>query len=181
MDDNYIILEAKRLLDNMDIPCNVDDLKMMYWDGMNADELVRLYRSTTKFRINESAKDILRPKRKSISKATRKAVWMRYDGRCAYCGHRIPLEQMEIDHIYPLSMGGIDDYRNYAPACHACNCYKSSMTVEGFRNKLESIQSLMKKDPLFELACSYGLITKEKNVVTFYFEQVEMNRQKSKE
>lgn len=167
---NAVIEEAKRELHAKGYPVDDNEIALLYWDGIEVNELVSLYRSMQKKKVNLQAKKVLRPKRKGISKPMRKEVWLMYGGRCAYCGRHISIDDMEIDHRYPLSMGGEDSFKNYMPSCHECNCYKASMTVEGFRNKLLSIQTVLKKNPLYLLGCTYGLLTKEKNNVEFYFE-----------
>ena len=167
---NRIVLDAMDTLKSLGITVEESDIELFYWDGMSSDELVKAYRSFQIRQAKEQAREILRPKRKNITKAVRKQVWLKYGGRCAYCGTPVPLNEMEVDHIYPLSMGGEDDYKNYAPACHACNNFKASTTLEGFRNKLLAIQSQMNKNPLYRLAISYKLIQNNTNNVNFYFE-----------
>lgn len=42
-------------------------------------------------------------------------------GRCAYCGRKLTIETMTIDHVRPKSKGGYNRTKNYLPACEACN------------------------------------------------------------
>ena len=42
---------------------------------------------------------------------------------CAYCGE--PHEQLEKDHVIPLSRGGKATYRNIVPSCKKCNVTKN--------------------------------------------------------
>ena len=44
-----------------------------------------------------------------------------FDGKCAYCGEELPLEQ---EHFLPLTKGGEYTVDNIIPACRSCNCSK---------------------------------------------------------
>lgn len=111
-------------------------------------------------------------KRKYISKKTRDRVMQKYDGACAYCGSTN--ERLELDHLNPISSyHGTEEESNYMPACRPCNRFKSSFTLEQFRNEL-----LMQKDRAFKysinarMAKRYGFIKETTmNEVIFYFEK----------
>lgn len=107
----------------------------------------------------------------------RKDIHMKYGGRCAYCGKVIAYEEMQVDHIIPLRKGGPDDSSNYAPACRTCNHYKSTLTLEQFRQQLEKIQSRLKDVYIYRLALQYGLVKECRNKVEFYFEKAERMKQ----
>lgn len=52
----------------------------------------------------------------------------RRDGyQCVYCGSSANLC---VDHIYPIALGGTDDYRNLACACNSCNSGKQGRTPD---------------------------------------------------
>lgn len=57
-----------------------------------------------------------------ISDEVRRKVWRRDDGKCAKCGNR---ENLEFDHIIPLSKGGSSTVRNVELLCEVCNRKKS--------------------------------------------------------
>lgn len=46
---------------------------------------------------------------------------------CAYCGRK--MERLEMDHIIPLSKGGIHTAANIVPACRTCNAKKGNKLV----------------------------------------------------
>lgn len=50
------------------------------------------------------------------------AVWNRDGGKCVYCGS---CENLEFDHIIPISRGGATSYRNLQLLCEKCNRTKS--------------------------------------------------------
>jgi hypothetical protein len=63
----------------------------------------------------------------------RRLVLDRSGGNCEYCRYpmRFSLDSMEIDHILPVSRGGLTTAGNLAFACHGCNQYKQDR-CEGF-------------------------------------------------
>lgn len=46
---------------------------------------------------------------------------------CQYCRSSMSLSEATVDHVTPLSKGGIDDETNYVLACEACNSAKGDM------------------------------------------------------
>jgi hypothetical protein len=66
----------------------------------------------------------------SISAGLRRRVIEAAQNRCGYC--LMPAEYvyapMEIDHIWPVTLGGTDDENNLWLACPRCNLYKGSQT-----------------------------------------------------
>jgi hypothetical protein len=49
---------------------------------------------------------------------------------CAYCGTEV---SVEVDHIVPVSRGGLSEPDNLAPACYRCNQEKSAKTPAEWR------------------------------------------------
>jgi hypothetical protein len=60
--------------------------------------------------------------RQPIPKAVQREVWQRDQGRCVECGSR---ENLEFDHIIPVSRGGATTTRNVQLLCESCNRRKS--------------------------------------------------------
>ena len=65
----------------------------------------------------------LRYERVRIPEEVRIAVWRRDQGRCARCGSR---ENLEYDHIVPVSKGGGHTERNIELLCEDCNRAKGN-------------------------------------------------------
>lgn len=42
-------------------------------------------------------------------------------GRCYYCGRRVPPKELTMDHVIPISRGGLSVKENLVPACKECN------------------------------------------------------------
>lgn len=110
-------------------------------------------------------------RRKAISQSVRKRVYEKYHGRCAYCGQPIRYDEMQVDHIEARYLGGDDDLANYNPACRMCNFYKSTKSLEIFRDDLAMLQRRLQKVYIYRLALRYGLVKEEMAEVTFYFEK----------
>jgi CRISPR/Cas system Type II protein with McrA/HNH and RuvC-like nuclease domain len=64
--------------------------------------------------------------RPRIPENVRIEVWRRDDGKCARCGGR---ENLEYDHIVPISKGGSNTARNIELLCEKCNRSKSNNVV----------------------------------------------------
>lgn len=53
-----------------------------------------------------------------------------YGHRCAYCGrHESECGKLAIEHMLPLSRGGVDEIENVVPACKSCNSRKHARTL----------------------------------------------------
>lgn len=120
--------------------------------------------------------------RKKIPPRIRQAVYDKYEGHCAYCGTKFEsIRDMQVDHIdsvYRAEYEGraVDDsLDNYMPACRACNFYKSTSTLEEFRNKLATLHIRLEKQFIYRIARQYGMVT-ENEVPNFYFEKYLMNQ-----
>jgi hypothetical protein len=61
--------------------------------------------------------------RERIPEEVRIAVWRRDEGKCVKCGSR---ENLEYDHIIPISKGGSNTVRNIELLCEKCNREKSN-------------------------------------------------------
>jgi len=65
-------------------------------------------------------------RRQSIPDEVKMLVWQRDGGRCVKCGSR---EDLEFDHIIPLSKGGSNTARNIQLLCAKCNRSKGANIV----------------------------------------------------
>lgn len=119
-------------------------------------------------------------KRKTIPKDIRLRVYNSYNGHCAYCGCKIEYKEMQIDHINSvyrtmIISGNIDEnINNYMPSCRQCNFYKSTFTLEYFRERLNTILiNNLRKQFNYKLALKYGLIQEDIKPIKFYFEKID--------
>lgn len=119
----------------------------------------------------------LKAKHKSLSNKVREQIHNKYAGHCAYCGCEITCKEMQVDHIIPKYQEEIreintDAMENYMPACRQCNFYKSTFSVEDFRERLTTVMiKNLQKNFNYRLAIKYGLVSEHISPVKFYFEQ----------
>lgn len=113
--------------------------------------------------------------RKAPTKEQRKLVYQMYDGRCAYCGCELELKDMQVDHFNSVyAYDGKNEIENYMPSCRQCNFYKSTGTVEQFRQNLkETMLKGLKKTFQYRLLVKYDLIQENDKEIKFYFEEHE--------
>lgn len=62
--------------------------------------------------------------------ATRKNIFRRDGGMCLYCGAKAPGVTLELEHILPVSRGGLSVWENLVSACRGCNSKKADRTPE---------------------------------------------------
>lgn len=113
--------------------------------------------------------------RKTIKKAEREKVYLKYNGHCAYCGKNIAYNDMQVDHLVPVNgwnEKGTNDFDNLMPACRRCNHYKRANSLEGWRRMIEEIPQKLERDSyIYRVALDYGLIKPKPHKIRFYFER----------
>ncbi|MDR0618296.1 MAG: HNH endonuclease, partial [Bacteroidales bacterium] len=72
-----------------------------------------------------------------MKKETRKTIFDKFGGHCAYCGTEINFDKFQVDHFVAKLKGGSDDVDNLMPSCIECNRYKATLSIETFREWLE--------------------------------------------
>lgn len=65
-------------------------------------------------------------------KKQRERLWQEAAGHCVYCGHPVSVEQMEVDHINPLSSSRDNSFMNRVCSCSSCNKLKGNRPLEDF-------------------------------------------------
>jgi len=63
-------------------------------------------------------------------KFSRRNVYVRDGHRCQYCGKRFRSEELNIDHVKPVSRGGKTTWTNTVLSCVPCNDKKANRTPE---------------------------------------------------
>ena len=99
------------------------------WKRMSNDELIEMAETKGNKKV----------KRKSYSQDARKLLYNNAKGRCELCGRKILFEDMTVDHINPLSMGGSNDVENIACVCYACNKFKGNILPDDFLERITEI------------------------------------------
>ena len=112
----------------------------------------------------------------SFSKKIREVVYKKYNGRCAYCGRRIDIKDMQVDHFLPLRAWGIeesgtDDISNLMPSCRMCNHYKRANSLEVFRRYIQEIPKKLRENYIYKIGVVYGNVVENERPILFYFER----------
>jgi ATP adenylyltransferase len=68
-----------------------------------------------------------------ISGSIRYEVLSRAKFKCELCGISADEKSIEVDHIFPKSLGGQDDLTNYQALCYSCNAAKRNTDDTDFR------------------------------------------------
>ncbi len=111
----------------------------------------------------------------AFSKKIRQAVYVKYDGRCAYCGRSIEYKDMQVDHFVPKrgwNESGSDDISNLMPACRMCNHYKRANSLAIFRKYIQEIPRKLRENYIYKVGLAYGNVIENPKPIVFYFEQV---------
>ncbi len=126
------------------------------------------------------------PRRKKLTAEERKTVHAKFGGHCAYCGTPINLNQMQVDHLIPMTFHSsylgegidIDTMENYMPACRSCNKIKSCYTLEKFRKAIEHWPEVLARDSAtYRDAVRFGMVEPKQHPVVFYFERFQNDPQ----
>lgn len=122
---------------------------------------------------------------KRYTKIDRKLVHAKFEGRCAYCGCVLENEtgkHMHVDHIEPVYRDVYNKripYRennnpeNLNPACVRCNLYKSTLSVEHFREWVKNSYHVLEKVTAYNNAIRFGMLEVKEWDGLFYFEKYE--------
>lgn len=140
--------------------------------------------------------EVPRPRSITLSKKQRQAIWDKTGGKCWYCGCDLP-GKWHADHVEPIirktkivkdhsdsqyshkvvSTGECcrpqhDIIDNMVPACIPCNLFKTTFSVEGFRQEIEAqAERVRRYSSGFRIAERFGLVEVKPQPVTFWFER----------
>jgi 5-methylcytosine-specific restriction endonuclease McrA len=67
---------------------------------------------------------------KSGIKFSKINVFQRDGWRCSYCDKKLPMSELNYDHVVPRSKGGKTEWCNIVTACRACNEKKADLSLE---------------------------------------------------
>lgn len=81
-----------------------------------------------------------------------RALVQRDGWTCAYCGKSLTQETATIEHVLPLSRGGLDAIKNMVLACRSCNQAAGSLNI---RKKIEL--AIKKRNEFMKSEEMYGV------------------------
>ena len=70
--------------------------------------------------------------RGSIPRSMRDEIYSRDGYRCQFCLRKTDPAELSIDHLVPLSLGGLDEITNYVTCCRVCNSAKADQSLQEF-------------------------------------------------
>jgi 5-methylcytosine-specific restriction endonuclease McrA len=79
---------------------------------------------------------------KAKARELRKSRWWRGKisvGRCYYCGEQTPPAKLSMDHVVPLTRGGLSTKNNLVACCKACNTRKKTMLPQEWRDYMAGL------------------------------------------
>ena len=117
--------------------CDVISSYPMLWeygDGYGGDVRWRLERAFEAygFPAPEPTHPDSRPKRKSLGASKVIAVMSKSHGQCLACGSK---DNLQVDHILPVSRGGTNELDNLQMLCQRCNGSKHNKTMEEWQGE----------------------------------------------
>lgn len=123
----------------------------------------RLSHKNGDFYLDERIWDsICRVERGRVTNKMRFAIYARDNYRCRKCGRAT--QDLEIDHIFPISKGGKSNFDNLQTLCHRCNALKSDNVEYGAVNPRAKAQNTYIVCP----ECGAPLVKKRGKYGEFY-------------
>ena len=101
------------------------------------DSLIRLCNSKIadfEHRRGETVWEHRKRGHRPVPGSVRYQVLSRAKFRCELCGIPADEKNIEVDHIFPKSLGGRDDLSNYQALCYSCNAAKRNTDDTDFRD-----------------------------------------------
>ena len=106
--------------------------------------------------------------------------------RCNHCNEKKSSEELEIDHIFPVAMGGNNDYSNLQPLCIECHIKKTKGEwEEGFdkekindftqEEKLEILEDYLKENKKYSYEETQFLVLNHKVLSKFCYNSNVLN------
>ena len=72
----------------------------------------------------------------------RLAIYHRDNCRCVYCGKECAQEELTLDHVTPIALGGTNCHSNLVTACMSCNTSKGKKSVRSFLKYLREEKNI---------------------------------------
>ena len=141
----------------------IRDTKTQTFDSLVINNILeKLSEKSGDYYLDEGVwNSICNVERGRVSNKMRFAIYKRDNYRCRKCGRST--NDLEIDHIFPVSKGGKSTYDNLQTLCHRCNSLKSNTVERGVYNT-----SSKQKDVKFCPTCGAQLVFKRGKYGNFY-------------
>ena len=73
-----------------------------------------------------------------VMRLSRREVFIRDRFQCQYCGRKVALKELTLDHVVPRFRGGSHTWENLVSACRGCNHRKAGRTPREARMRLRT-------------------------------------------
>ena len=83
---------------------------------------------------------------KLTKKEIKERLYKQQNCKCNGCGNPFPITALEIDHIFPKSRGGEDNYENFQLLCGWCNRVKGNRDMKYLNAKIKANMHLLEFD-----------------------------------
>jgi len=77
----------------------------------------------------------------------RRNVFLRDGNQCQYCGRKLGVQSLSLDHVLPRSRGGQSTWENIVAACLKCNVTKGGRTPQEAGMRLRQKPAKPKRNP----------------------------------
>ena len=108
-----------------------------------------------------------------IKQATIETLMDNYGNNCSICGKHLSDNDISIDHIIPISLGGASDLSNCRLTCRSCN-RKKGVSITGYEFE-KYVADLMNKSSSFRNIRLETLIGEDKNYIADIVVEVKKN------
>lgn len=136
-----------------------------------------LKKNGIEFEILDENNLTIKQMRKRLTESAKKQIFIRDKFECQYCGSK---EDLEIDHIIPLSQGGNNEDSNLITACHRCNSLKGDKKLKDFLENNREIKFLDRVSKILDtLEEKEQEQYKEKEDISLYGEYHNVNLSKT--
>ena len=99
---------------------------------------------TDHFPFFDGIDDAVIRKEKAKARELRKTRWWQQktaSGTCYYCSRKVGFKNLTMDHIIPLSRGGLSTKDNLVPCCKDCNTRKKNSLPAEWEEYLQSLDN----------------------------------------
>ncbi len=89
--------------------------------------------------------DEFKKREKHKARILRNSAWWtrkKSTGVCYYCEKKFGPKELTMDHIVPISRGGLSTKNNVVPACKECNTQKKKLLPIEWEEYLERLRGL---------------------------------------
>jgi len=116
---------------------SLNDINITYLKSNNSDDEKKIFMYKCREKANDNNKRVCFTHK--ITSIDVLNCLKRNNFKCFYCNDNIKTKTWHLEHVVPISKGGLNSFDNIAPSCKICNLMKGSLFKEDFINKCYKI------------------------------------------